>query len=140
MIKRICPVCDQVMSSAHYCKNCRQFVKNPWVREVGYYLNERHPSEDHTCSYHDDPFEVDRQRSTRRHASASERYSGKSSSGSWKSPGKASNSYGRGNTRSVKKKGGKMHPLVIIFVIYIIFQIVIPIIVSAMHSVFWYWF
>ncbi len=49
---RICPVCDQKMKTAHYCSNCRAWVKNPWVREVDYYLNERHPSQEGDCSYH----------------------------------------------------------------------------------------
>ena len=49
---RICPVCDQKMKSAHYCSNCRAWVKHPWVREVDYYLNERHPSWEANCSYH----------------------------------------------------------------------------------------
>lgn len=49
---RICPVCDQKMKSAHYCSNCRAWVKEPWVREVDYYLNERHPAREADCSYH----------------------------------------------------------------------------------------
>lgn len=49
---RICPVCDQKMKSAHYCSNCRAWVKHPYVREVDYYLNERHPSWEENCSYH----------------------------------------------------------------------------------------
>lgn len=53
MIQRICPVCDQVMKSAHYCGTCRRWVKDPWVREVGYYLNERHPQNEKDCSYHE---------------------------------------------------------------------------------------
>ncbi len=52
MKKRICPICDQEMRSAHYCKNCRSWVKEPWVRDVGYYLNERHPAQEADCSYH----------------------------------------------------------------------------------------
>lgn len=53
MVQRICPVCDQVMESAHYCKNCRSWVKQPYVREVAYYLNEQHPQDETGCSYHD---------------------------------------------------------------------------------------
>lgn len=52
MVRRICPTCDQVMSSAHYCGTCRKWVKNPWVREVTYYLNERHPAVEADCTYH----------------------------------------------------------------------------------------
>ncbi len=53
MVQRICPVCDQVMKSAHYCRTCKRLVKNPWIREVGYYLNERHPQDERDCSYHE---------------------------------------------------------------------------------------
>lgn len=52
MIKRICPICDQEMKSAHYCRNCRSWVKQPYVREANYYLNERHPKTETACSYH----------------------------------------------------------------------------------------
>lgn len=52
MVRRICPVCDQVMRSAHYCGNCRSWVKNPWVRDVTYYLNERHPRSEADCDFH----------------------------------------------------------------------------------------
>ncbi|MDO4267659.1 MAG: hypothetical protein Q4C73_04225 [Eubacteriales bacterium] len=58
MQKRICPVCDQVMRSAHYCRNCRSWVKNPWIRDVTYYLNERHPEDETSCSYHGSAGEV----------------------------------------------------------------------------------
>ncbi|MCD8084222.1 MAG: hypothetical protein LUE86_12125 [Clostridiales bacterium] len=53
MVRRICPICDQVMKSAHYCTNCRCRVKKPYVRDVTYYLNERHPSFETDCEYHD---------------------------------------------------------------------------------------
>lgn len=43
MVQKICPICDKVMDSAHYCRNCRSWVKHPYVRDVGYYLNEPHP-------------------------------------------------------------------------------------------------
>lgn len=52
MIKHICPVCDQIMSSSHYCSTCRKVVKNPWIRDVSYFLNERHPESEENCSYH----------------------------------------------------------------------------------------
>jgi hypothetical protein len=52
MVKRICPICDQVMKLPHYCETCRSFVKDPWVRDVTYYLNERHPEDEGGCSYH----------------------------------------------------------------------------------------
>ncbi|MBT9775686.1 hypothetical protein GPL15_04055 [Clostridium sp. MCC353] len=54
MKKRICPVCDHEMHSAHYCRICRSWVKEPYIREVRYYLNETHPKEETDCSYHND--------------------------------------------------------------------------------------
>lgn len=52
MMQRICPICDKTMKSAHYCSNCRSWVRQPWMREVTYYLNERHPENESGCSYH----------------------------------------------------------------------------------------
>jgi hypothetical protein len=52
MMKRICPICDQVMKLPHYCETCRSFVKDPWIRDVSYYLNERHPESEGACTYH----------------------------------------------------------------------------------------
>lgn len=40
---RICPVCDQKMNSAHYCKTCRRFVRRPYIRNIDYYMNEQPP-------------------------------------------------------------------------------------------------
>lgn len=56
MVKKICPICDQVMKLPHYCPNCRSWVREPYVREVTYYLNERHPEQESFCSYHDDAY------------------------------------------------------------------------------------
>lgn len=50
---KICPVCDQKMTRAHYCSHCRQWVRNPLTINVDYYLNERHPDAEHDCSFHD---------------------------------------------------------------------------------------
>lgn len=52
MIQRICPVCDKVMKSVHYCSNCKSWVKHPFVMEVDFYLNERHPENESGCTYH----------------------------------------------------------------------------------------
>ncbi len=52
MVRKICPICDQVMKGSHYCRNCRSWVKHPYVREVNYYLNERHPQKETGCVYH----------------------------------------------------------------------------------------
>lgn len=52
MVQRFCPVCDQRMHTKHYCKICKSWVKHPYVRETGYYLNERHPADEADCSYH----------------------------------------------------------------------------------------
>lgn len=52
MVQRICPMCEQTMNSAHYCSHCRSWVRHPYVRDVNYYLNERHPGSETDCSYH----------------------------------------------------------------------------------------
>ncbi len=52
MLRKICPICEQAMKLSHYCKNCRRFVKTPYVRDVTYYLNERHPEKEKNCEYH----------------------------------------------------------------------------------------
>ncbi len=62
MVRRICPICDQIMKSAHYCRNCKSFVRNPYIRETDYYLNERHPASEEHCSFHD-PWEEEKGRS-----------------------------------------------------------------------------
>ena len=46
MVRNICPICDRVMKSAHYCKNCRKWIWRPYTQEVNYYLNERHPAQE----------------------------------------------------------------------------------------------
>ncbi|WP_294150819.1 hypothetical protein [uncultured Clostridium sp.] len=56
MAKRICPVCDQRMKSAHYCSVCRSFVRHPRIEEGNFYLNERHPSSEGNCEYHNPSF------------------------------------------------------------------------------------
>lgn len=60
MAKRICPVCDQRMKSAHYCSVCRSFVRHPRIVEGDFYLNERHSSSEVKCEYHDPSFMKER--------------------------------------------------------------------------------
>ena len=52
MIQRICPICNKAMKGNHFCRNCKTWVKEPYMQNVGYYLNERHPENDMNCSYH----------------------------------------------------------------------------------------
>lgn len=52
MKKKICPICDQVMSSEHYCRGCRRWIRHPYERDMDFYLNERHPSGENHCDYH----------------------------------------------------------------------------------------
>ncbi|MCI8660390.1 MAG: hypothetical protein HFG54_09125 [Lachnospiraceae bacterium] len=59
MIQKICPICDQVMKGSHYCRNCKSWVKHPYVREVNYYLNERHPQKETGCTFHSSPSSAD---------------------------------------------------------------------------------
>lgn len=53
MIRRVCPICDQVMTGRHYCRICHSWVRHPRIQDVTYYLNERHPQNETACSYHD---------------------------------------------------------------------------------------
>lgn len=53
MKTKVCPCCDQPIQGM-YCKGCRKIVWNPVEQDIRYYLNTRHPAEDHDCTYHDD--------------------------------------------------------------------------------------
>ena len=39
MLTRVCPVCDKKMKYAHFCANCRIYVKEPFLWERNYVLN-----------------------------------------------------------------------------------------------------
>ncbi|MCI8510413.1 MAG: hypothetical protein HFE83_00230 [Lachnospiraceae bacterium] len=54
MRRKVCPYCDQVMKNGIYCGECRRIVWHPEVREIDYYLNERHAESEEHCSYHGD--------------------------------------------------------------------------------------
>ena len=53
MKRRYCPYCDQKMTSGLYCSGCKRIVWHPYVQDVDYYLNERHPQHESDCLYHD---------------------------------------------------------------------------------------
>lgn len=57
MIRRICPICDQVMAGKHYCRTCHSWVRHPKIQDVTYYLNERHPQRESSCAYHSEDFD-----------------------------------------------------------------------------------
>lgn len=52
MVKKICPICDQVMKSSHFCWTCRSWIRHPYEREMNFYLNERHLGNELQCDYH----------------------------------------------------------------------------------------
>ncbi len=52
MKTKVCPCCDQPITGI-YCKGCRKLVLNPVEQEIRYYLNTRHPQDDHHCMFHD---------------------------------------------------------------------------------------
>jgi hypothetical protein len=52
MIKKLCPVCDHVMTTGHFCANCRSFVRHPNIIDADYYLNETHPPFESDCDFH----------------------------------------------------------------------------------------
>ena len=41
------------MTSGLYCSGCKRIVWHPYVQDVDYYLNERHPRHESACLYHD---------------------------------------------------------------------------------------
>ena len=41
------------MTSGLYCSGCKRIVWHPYVQDVNYYLNERHPQHESDCLYHD---------------------------------------------------------------------------------------
>ena len=53
MKQKYCPYCDQKMTSGLYCSGCKRIVWHPYVQDVDYYLNERHPRHESDCLYHD---------------------------------------------------------------------------------------
>ena len=53
MKQRYCAYCDQKMTSGLYCSGCKRIVWHPYVQDVYYYLNERHPQHESDCLYHD---------------------------------------------------------------------------------------
>ena len=61
MIRKICPVCDQLMKGQFFCEHCHSFV-TPKVMDVNYYLNERHPQGEFDCNYHTETPEERKQR------------------------------------------------------------------------------
>ena len=52
MIKKLCPICDHVMTTGHFCTNCRSFVRHPNIIDADYYLNETHPPFESDCDFH----------------------------------------------------------------------------------------
>ena len=41
------------MTSGLYCSGCKRIVWHPYVQDVDYYINERHPQHESDCLYHD---------------------------------------------------------------------------------------
>ncbi len=62
MKKRLCPVCDGEMKWGHFCFGCRQWIREPKIVEVNYYLNESHPKWETACLYHNGPEAAVRER------------------------------------------------------------------------------
>ncbi|MBO5573880.1 MAG: hypothetical protein J6M58_05005 [Clostridium sp.] len=56
MIKKLCPICDHVMTTGHFCTNCRSFVRHPNIIDADYYLNETHPPFESDCDFHNPAF------------------------------------------------------------------------------------
>lgn len=95
MKKRICPVCDQVMDHAFYCKHCRSFVRNSRMVEIDYYLNERHPASETDCTFHGNAHGG---MVTKEHLESARHTAKGQSAGKFKQAGPKSNQYGNGGT------------------------------------------
>lgn len=54
MKKRVCPICEREMHSSHYCSYCRTWIREPYIRDINYYLNESHPAGETSCTYHEE--------------------------------------------------------------------------------------
>ena len=89
MKQRYCPYCDQKMTSGLYCSGCKRIVWHPYVQDVDYYLNERHPQHESDCLYHDGGSEYPGSR-----ASSTDSYAG----------------IFKGNGTSTRIQGGKKKP------------------------------
>ncbi len=35
----VCPICDHAMEGRYYCRNCHEFVRNPYYMEINYSLD-----------------------------------------------------------------------------------------------------
>lgn len=77
------------MTSGLYCSGCKRIVWHPYVQDVDYYLNERHPQHESDCLYHDGGSE----------------YPGSSASGTDSYTG-----IFKGNGTSTRIQGGKKKP------------------------------
>lgn len=160
MVRRICPICDQMMKSAHYCSNCKAFVKNPYIRNTDYYLNERHPADAHDCDYHDNRWDGMQSQDTsaqsgrasysqgNRRASGQ---SGRTASGQWREvsgqTGQAAGSFTQpksgtsGRTGKGRSGRGKSNSVVILVIvlIFLAVEFAVPVLFQLIHMMRW-WF
>lgn len=44
-MKKICPICDMSLSAGSYCPRCKKIIKNPYLINSDFYLNESRPYE-----------------------------------------------------------------------------------------------
>ncbi|HIX16534.1 MAG TPA: hypothetical protein H9740_12570 [Candidatus Hungatella pullicola] len=42
-MKKICPICDMSLSAGSYCPRCKKIIKNPYLINSDFYLNESRP-------------------------------------------------------------------------------------------------
>lgn len=137
MVRKICPICDQMMKSAHYCSNCKAFVKNPYIRNTDYYLNERHPADAHDCTYHDERRDGMQSQDTSARSGRAAASQRSRTAGSFTQ----SESGTSGRTGQGRSGRGKSSSVVILAVvlIFIAVQIVLPVLFQLIHMMRW-WF
>lgn len=145
MVRRICPICDQMMESSHYCRNCRAFVKNPYFRDTDYYLNERHPADAHECTYHEEGRGglqgqgAQAQPERTYHRQGSQAASGRMAKTERSITRPEAGALGRTGTEQSGRKKSNPSAILVIVLIFIVIQFVVPILIQVIHMMRW-WF
>ncbi len=132
MIKRLCPVCDGEIKVGHFCPGCRQWIREPKMVNVTYYLNERHPKGETDCLYHNGPQEF--QAPPKQAVKRADQLPKKSRT--------EKNKPGRRPADRNKKKSGKGYKAVwIVLAVYLIIMFFVPLmrlIFSMLETLFFF--
>jgi len=109
---RVCPICDKRMKFAHFCTNCKTYIKEPVYWNKAYNLNGEGSESTivNQCENHDHTME--------------------------NATGKIRSNYNitvykRQNSKV--QKNNKKNPIVILILVYIMIQILLPMIVMLLN-------